>query len=59
MYLVSIYFDEKTTSRIQGYITQVAKRSGNLVFSGSVFPECAVSFTGFKYLPARTVREGL
>ena len=99
MYLVSIYFDEKTTSRIQGYITQVAKRSGNpfmieknvpphltisafetrsedqvislfeetrdmfqsgeIIFSGSVFPECAVSFTGFKYLPARTVREGL
>ena len=56
MYLVSIYFDEKTTSRIQGY---VSKRGDNLVFSGSVFPECAVSFTGFKYLPARTVREGL
>ena len=26
MYLVSIYFDEKTTSRIQGYITQVVKK---------------------------------
>ena len=29
------------------------------MFSGSVFPECAAPFTGFKYLPARTVREGL
>mgnify|MGYP000618168891 CR=1 FL=1 len=27
MYLVSIYFDEKTTSRMQGYITQVAKEA--------------------------------
>ena len=29
MYLISIYFDEKTNNRMQSYIKQVAKRSGN------------------------------
>lgn len=29
MYLISVYFDEGTNKRIQSYIKQVAKRSGN------------------------------
>ena len=44
MYLVSIYFDEKTTSRIQGYITQVAKRSGNpFMIEKNVPPHLTIS----------------
>lgn len=29
MYLISVYFDKKTNDRIESYIRQVAKRSGN------------------------------
>ena len=44
MYLVSIYFDEKTTSRMQGYITQVAKRSGNpFMIEKNVPPHLTIS----------------
>ena len=44
MYLVSIYFDEKTTNRMQGYITQVAKRSGNpFMIEKNVPPHLTIS----------------
>lgn len=44
MYLVSIYFDDKTNERIQQYINQVAKRTGNLfMVEGKVPPHITVS----------------
>lgn len=38
MYLVSIYFDEKTNNRIQSYINQVAKRSENTFMTENKVP---------------------
>lgn len=38
MYLVSIYFDEKTNNRMQSYIKQVAKRSGNTFMTENKVP---------------------
>lgn len=44
MYLVSIYFDEKTNKKIQQYINQVAEKSGNrFMLYGNVPPHITVS----------------
>ena len=44
MYLVSIYFDEKTNRKIQRYINQVAEKSGNtFMLDGNVPPHITVS----------------
>ena len=44
MYLVSIYFDEKTNRRIQGFINKVAEVSGNhFMLEGKVPPHITVS----------------
>lgn len=44
MYLVSIYFDDKTNNRIQQYISQVAKKSGNpFMIDGNVPPHITIS----------------
>lgn len=44
MYLVSVYFDEKTDKRIKQYITQVAKKSGNTcMVDGNVPPHITIS----------------
>jgi len=44
MYLVSIYFDEKTNKILQGYISQVAKATGNRVMlDGKVPPHITIS----------------
>lgn len=43
MYLISIYFDEKTTKRIQGYIDNIAKKTGNtFMTNGNVLPHITV-----------------
>lgn len=44
MYLVSIYFDEKTNKKIHQYIQQVAKKSGNqFMLEGNVLPHITIS----------------
>lgn len=44
MYLVSIYFDEKTNRRIQAYIAAVAKATGNdFMVAGKVPPHITIS----------------
>ena len=44
MYLISIYFDEQTNNRIQQYINQVAKKSGNtFMIDGNVPPHITIS----------------
>jgi len=44
MYLVSIYFDEKTSKKIQQYINKVAECTGNtFMLDGSVPPHITVS----------------
>ena len=44
MYLISIYFDEKTDERFRGYIKQVAKHTGNnAMLDGNVPPHITVS----------------
>ncbi len=44
MYLVSIYFDEKTNKKIQRYINQVAEKTGNtFMLDGKVPPHITVS----------------
>ena len=44
MYLVSIYFDEKTNQRIRSMIRQVAEKSGNtFMIDGNVPPHITVS----------------
>lgn len=44
MYLVSIYFDEKTSKKIQHYINKVAECTGNtFMLDGSVPPHITVS----------------
>ncbi len=43
MYLVSLYFDEKTNQRLEKYIQQVAKRTGNIFMTeGNVPPHITV-----------------
>lgn len=44
MYLVSIYFDEKTNKKIQRYINQVAENTGNrFMIEGNVPPHITIS----------------
>ncbi|MBQ3583444.1 MAG: 2'-5' RNA ligase family protein [Lachnospiraceae bacterium] len=44
MYLISIYFDDKTNDRIQQFIHQVAKKSGNtFMLDGNVPPHITIS----------------
>ena len=44
MYLVSLYFDEKTNKTIQGYINKVAEKTGNtFMIDGNVPPHITVS----------------
>lgn len=44
MYLVSIYFDEKTNKRIQQYINKVAEKTGNtFMLDGNVPPHITIS----------------
>lgn len=44
MYLVSIYFDEKTNKTIQRYINQVAEKTGNyFMIEGKVPPHLTIS----------------
>lgn len=44
MYLISIYFDEKTNKRMEGYINRVAERSGNrFMLEEKVPPHITVS----------------
>lgn len=43
MYLVSLYFDEKTNQRLKQYIEQVAKKTGNtFMIDGNVPPHITV-----------------
>lgn len=47
MYLISIYFDEKTEFKIRGYINQIAKHTGNTcMLDGNVPPH--ITIAGFK-----------
>lgn len=44
MYLISAYFDEETNNRIQQYINQVAKKTGNYcMVDGKVPPHITIS----------------
>ena len=44
MYLVSVYFDEKTEERIRSYIKQVATKTGNkFMMDGNVPPHITIS----------------
>lgn len=44
MYLISIYFDEQTSHRIQDYINQVAVKTGNtFMLDGKVPPHMTIS----------------
>ena len=44
MYLISLYFDDVTNERIQSYMNQVAKRTGNdAMIAGRVPPHITVS----------------
>ena len=44
MYLISIYFDEKTNKRIQQYIDKVAEKTGNtFMLDGKVPPHITIS----------------
>ena len=44
MYLVSLYFDEKSDARIRQYINTVAKRTGNTyMLDGKVPPHITIS----------------
>lgn len=44
MYLVSIYFDEKTDKRLRGFIKQVAQKTGNThMLDGNVPPHITLS----------------
>lgn len=44
MYLISAYFDEMTNNRIQQYINQVAKKTGNTyMLDGKVPPHITIS----------------
>lgn len=44
MYLISIYFDEKTSKKIQQYINKVAEGTGNMfMLDGNVPPHITVS----------------
>lgn len=58
MYLVSIYFDEKTNKKIQKFINQVALKTGNrFMLDGDVPPHITVS--AFEALDEEQVIETL
>lgn len=58
MYLVSIYFDEKTNKKIQKFINQVAEKTGNtFMLDGNVPPHITVS--AFEALKEEQVIEAL
>lgn len=58
MYLVSLYFDEKTDLQIQQYINAVAKRTNNTyMLDGNVPPHITIS--AFESRQERTVMENL
>ena len=38
MYLISLYFDDKTNKRIQGYIDDIAKKTGNTFMTDDNVP---------------------
>lgn len=44
MYLISLYFDEKTNRRIQQYIDQIARKTGNtFMHDGDIPPHITIS----------------
>ena len=44
MYLISLYFDDVTNERIQSYMNQIAKRTGNdVMLAGNVPPHITLS----------------
>ncbi len=44
MYLISVYFDERTENRINGYMKQIAKYTGNTaMLDGNVPPHITIS----------------
>lgn len=58
MYLVSVYFDKKTEHRIQSYINDVAKESGNaFMIDNNVPPHITIS--AFETLEEKCVVEVL
>lgn len=59
MYLVSIYFDEKTNERLKSYIEQVAKKTGNtFMIDGKVPPHITVgAFETKNEIQAKAVLE--
>ena len=38
MYLISVYFDEKSNHRLQGYINKIATRTGNTFMTDNNVP---------------------
>lgn len=61
MYLISLYFDDVTSDRIQSYMNQIAKRTGNdAMLAGRVPPHITLSvFEITKESEAITVFDGL
>ena len=59
MYLISIYFDEKTDSKIRNYMSQIAKATKNMaMLQGNVPPHITISaFAADSEETARTVFE--
>lgn len=58
MYLVSIYFDEKTNQRLKQYIEQLAQKTGNtFMIDGNVPPHITVG--AFETKQEAAVKEGL
>lgn len=58
MYLVSVYFDEKTNKHIQRFVNQVAERTGNrYMLDGNVPPHITIS--AFETQDEKTVIEVL
>ncbi len=44
MYLISVYFDERTENRISGYMKQIAKHTGNMeMLDGNVPPHITIA----------------
>lgn len=47
MYLISVYFDEKTEKKIKGYMNRIAKHTGNAaMIEGKVPPHITISAFG-------------
>ena len=58
MYLISVYFDKKTEHRIQSYINDVAKESGNAFMNDNNVPP-HITITAFETLEEKCVVEVL